>query len=131
MIRRPPRSTRTDTLFPYTTLFRSRQSVGAQQLLVVDRQLQGYELAGQVAEPAIVGRLEAERPHIRHPRRHHDADQLLSVRPRMALVPGLERSKLHGVASVQLRLLGGRGTDAIPKARCQGGPGPVADTAGA
>src|SRR3546814_6583266 len=32
MIRRPPRSTRTDTLFPYTTLFRSlgqlRQAVG-------------------------------------------------------------------------------------------------------
>src|SRR3546814_8593240 len=26
MIRRPPRSTRTDTLFPYTTLFRSRHS---------------------------------------------------------------------------------------------------------
>src|SRR3546814_13030131 len=25
MTRRPPRSTRTDTLFPYTTLFRSRQ----------------------------------------------------------------------------------------------------------
>src|SRR3546814_5972927 len=25
MIRRPPRSTRTDTLFPYTTLFRSMQ----------------------------------------------------------------------------------------------------------
>src|SRR3546814_6245221 len=25
MIRRPPRSTRTDTLFPYTTLFRSEQ----------------------------------------------------------------------------------------------------------
>src|SRR3546814_20710388 len=28
MIRRPPRSTRTDTLFPYTTLFRSGGSVG-------------------------------------------------------------------------------------------------------
>src|SRR3546814_2837873 len=26
MIRRPPRSTRTDTLFPYTTLFRSQQN---------------------------------------------------------------------------------------------------------
>src|SRR3546814_4416598 len=26
MIRRPPRSTRTDTLFPYTTLFRSANS---------------------------------------------------------------------------------------------------------
>src|SRR3546814_2279691 len=29
MIRRPPRSTRTDTLFPYTTLFRSRAAVRA------------------------------------------------------------------------------------------------------
>src|SRR3546814_16449059 len=27
MIRRPPRSTRTDTLFPYTTLFRSRRAL--------------------------------------------------------------------------------------------------------
>src|SRR3546814_5862962 len=26
MIRRPPRSTRTDTLFPYTTLFRSKRA---------------------------------------------------------------------------------------------------------
>src|SRR3546814_16914709 len=29
MIRRPPRSTRTDTLFPYTTLFRSRETFGS------------------------------------------------------------------------------------------------------
>src|SRR3546814_15725500 len=28
MIRRPPRSTRTDTLFPYTTLFRSHSPAG-------------------------------------------------------------------------------------------------------
>src|SRR3546814_13111853 len=28
MIRRPPRSTRTDTLFPYTTLFRSQRFSG-------------------------------------------------------------------------------------------------------
>src|SRR3546814_16641298 len=28
MIRRPPRSTRTDTLFPYTTLFRSTGAAG-------------------------------------------------------------------------------------------------------
>src|SRR3546814_9291579 len=33
MIRRPPRSTRTDTLFPYTTLFRSVHGAGA----VLDR----------------------------------------------------------------------------------------------
>src|SRR3546814_4976405 len=30
MIRRPPRSTRTDTLFPYTTLFRSISAKHAQ-----------------------------------------------------------------------------------------------------
>src|SRR3546814_20228500 len=29
MIRRPPRSTRTDTLFPYTTLFRSAEKIKA------------------------------------------------------------------------------------------------------
>src|SRR3546814_15626453 len=33
MIRRPPRSTRTDTLFPYTTLFRSLEA--ALELLLV------------------------------------------------------------------------------------------------
>src|SRR3546814_1666551 len=31
MIRRPPRSTRTDTLFPYTTLFRSGSSVACRR----------------------------------------------------------------------------------------------------
>src|SRR3546814_5351142 len=56
MIRRPPRSTRTDTLFPYTTLFRSRaggieQAIGA----VADV---GNQVAGVVAEDieAFVGR---------------------------------------------------------------------------
>src|SRR3546814_15000229 len=37
MIRRPPRSTRTDTLFPYTTLFRSRQIGGSsEQPIIID-----------------------------------------------------------------------------------------------
>src|SRR3546814_14856765 len=38
MIRRPPRSTRTDTLFPYTTLFRSRRRRGP-------RRARGVEIA--------------------------------------------------------------------------------------
>src|SRR3546814_6979611 len=43
MIRRPPRSTRTDTLFPYTTLFRSEENKG-QNLLPISflRQLIGF-----------------------------------------------------------------------------------------
>src|SRR3546814_1585328 len=36
MIRRPPRSTRTDTLFPYTTLFRSWRSVLLRKPVHVD-----------------------------------------------------------------------------------------------
>src|SRR3546814_15711310 len=35
MIRRPPRSTRTDTLFPYTTLFRSRARGQGDEVLPV------------------------------------------------------------------------------------------------
>src|SRR3546814_5824240 len=40
MIRRPPRSTRTDTLFPYTTLFRSQ----ARQILGTITELPGKAL---------------------------------------------------------------------------------------
>src|SRR3546814_15587753 len=36
MIRRPPRSTRTDTLFPYTTLFRSQVSTSRIGRWVID-----------------------------------------------------------------------------------------------
>src|SRR3546814_6742568 len=44
MIRRPPRSTRTDTLFPYTTLFRSRHRPRDQSS---DRLLRGLWLFGK------------------------------------------------------------------------------------
>src|SRR3546814_3492546 len=37
MIRRPPRSTRTDTLFPYTTLFRSFRTHGVNEFPLDDR----------------------------------------------------------------------------------------------
>src|SRR3546814_12443435 len=41
MIRRPPRSTRTDTLFPYTTLFRSRQEPAPAHPLAARGRLEG------------------------------------------------------------------------------------------
>src|SRR3546814_19189519 len=44
MIRRPPRSTRTDTLFPYTTLFRSGRGEGLGVIMVAEVRLQ---LVGQ------------------------------------------------------------------------------------
>src|SRR3546814_17287070 len=45
IIRRPPRSTRTDTLFPYTTLFRSRF-----KKTYFPPELNGYYLAGDGAQ---------------------------------------------------------------------------------
>src|SRR3546814_14080644 len=42
MIRRPPRSTRTDTLFPYTTLFRSHAEQFRGAGFVVARLLQRF-----------------------------------------------------------------------------------------
>src|SRR3546814_8584564 len=41
MIRRPPRSTRTDTLFPYTTPFRSSTGLGISQ---AHREFSSYDL---------------------------------------------------------------------------------------
>src|SRR3546814_6047982 len=38
MIRRPPRSTRTDTLFPYTTLFRSRLLAAVRPAAIAEAQ---------------------------------------------------------------------------------------------
>src|SRR3546814_10780013 len=57
MIRRPPRSTRTDTLFPYTTLFRSAVKRGPR----VDPNAEGRVVADR--------REGAESPHRRpgHP----------------------------------------------------------------
>src|SRR3546814_1391859 len=45
MIRRPPRSTRTDTLFPYTTLFRSGHARAGRLQLRAHRQQIGVFLA--------------------------------------------------------------------------------------
>src|SRR3546814_14774777 len=39
MIRRPPRSTRTDTLFPYTTLFRSHEELPIGVLGAIEHQM--------------------------------------------------------------------------------------------
>src|SRR3546814_18991444 len=46
MIRRPPRSTRTDTLFPYTTLFRSAQFTRITRLTQDTR----YRVAAAIAK---------------------------------------------------------------------------------
>src|SRR3546814_4645399 len=92
MRRRPPRSTRTDTLFPYTTLFRSHYEFG-----LVREALKEREVLWGIA------------PHIIHPLRsvlpYRDG-----LRPRWLLRLGLflydhigGRKKLPATRSVALR----------------------------
>src|SRR3546814_5510059 len=55
MIRRPPRSTRTDTLFPYTTLLRSK-TVGGINIDVLN-------VAGRARDMVVVGRGKRSEEH--------------------------------------------------------------------
>src|SRR3546814_6064036 len=59
MIRRPPRSTRTDTLFPYTTLFRSAKAMSDAPICSGIIQLAKPTYAGMMA-PKIMIRPRSE-----------------------------------------------------------------------
>src|SRR3546814_2211001 len=54
MIRRPPRSTRTDTLFPYTTLFRSRFHPGRDDDSLAELEVRFGLVSLEEAEGAIL-----------------------------------------------------------------------------
>src|SRR3546814_5840981 len=63
MIRRPPRTTRTDTLFPYTTLFRSEK-------LDREEDLRHREIPRHVAQHDVVAG---------EPGHRHDHDQIADI----------------------------------------------------
>src|SRR3546814_11032559 len=85
MIRRPPRSTRTDTLFPYTTLFRSnslmrqvhRQATISFQEAAIEFQPSRRTTSGQAAitddniRLATLRRQNTPRQHVTAPRRQN------------------------------------------------------------
>src|SRR3546814_2176924 len=78
MIRRPPRSTRTDTLFPYTTLFRSRP----------------HHPAFDAGTPCLAHRPSGARPSLRSAALAADRLQGLPPRPLSAGAPAT-RSEEH------------------------------------
>src|SRR3546814_9807762 len=92
-IRRPPRSTRTDTLFPYTTLFRSvveeHQHAGEALPGLDDAELgrlldRVHRIAAGVGEADDLGarslRLEQERGEVGRVERHPDRAEHLAAR---------------------------------------------------
>src|SRR3546814_11720988 len=53
MIRRPPRSTRTDTLFPYTTLFRSAERLAEVQAAIAQAASRAQRRVGDICLIAV------------------------------------------------------------------------------
>src|SRR3546814_15792768 len=97
MIRRPPRSTRTDTLFPYTTLFRS-----------VEQQV----LSGDVAGPGAAqeGRGVAELGRIAGPPGRHRCHPL-GMHGIVRLALGLRGGVYAGAVAVGVEVAGEDGVD--------------------
>src|SRR3546814_2302038 len=100
MIRRPPRSTRTDPLFPYTTLFRSVVSDVDDRPRVLEQQPRGapQPCAQQIlmrrhAEHAHEQSQEMERAQVRLARHRFKVDVLR--RTRVDPQCGLDRSEEH------------------------------------
>src|SRR3546814_14571470 len=104
MIRRPPRSTRTDTLFPYTTLFRSGEAAPAG----------GERRREEVAGARHAGdhrALEGSRPDARASL--GGRGRRLRARPRGGSLQGLPGAPAH-VERLRLRRPAAAQPDALP-----------------
>src|SRR3546814_11951167 len=104
MIRRPPRSTRTDTLFPYTTLFRSAEPDAEMRQCVDESRPRAIvgALQGKAEQPAGAG--DIARPQrmagiVRQPRKEHPPDlcpRREPARDRKAVLAGPLRTAERG-----------------------------------
>src|SRR3546814_12514706 len=95
MRRRPPRSTRTDTLFPYTTLFRSQVLVGGREDAHVHRDL---DRGADRADVLFLDRAQQLDLHRQRQLGHFVEEQ-------GADVGGLEQAGLAGVGTGEAALL--------------------------
>src|SRR3546814_2053101 len=99
MLRRPPRSTRTDTLFPYTTLFRSPGDRPGEATF--DRRGRGVDIVTVEAEPGFeaqgVAGAEADGFHFRLGQQPAGEVFRLISRQRdfTAILAGIARSEEH------------------------------------
>src|SRR3546814_4736396 len=100
MIRRPPRSTRTDTLFPYTTLFRSQGVEVVEGLVELGQQF--AHVRGGVADHA--GGARQQQRHRAARRRQHRAGEaglLRAVLARVAVGADLARRSEEHTSELQ------------------------------
>src|SRR3546814_2238710 len=90
MVRRPPRSTRTDTLFPYTTRFRA---VAAQRLL-------RDQLPGARAEAEHLVGQRAHRAHVDHVARQLGGQRLAVVGADLQVLAAHHAAQLVGAGDL-------------------------------
>src|SRR3546814_4893914 len=99
--RRPPRSTRTDTLFPYTTLFGSSQPErsgalsGEAGLALLEEGHRGLDLVGAAAERRHRGPLVEQLPGDRA--RAREVEQALAVAQRVGARSEEHTSELQSI----------------------------------
>src|SRR3546814_21109273 len=98
MIRRPPRSTRTDTLFPYTTLFRSNGDQVESHVELAARIFERGETAFILAELRRVGFVSPGQPRAAHRQKDGGSRQAECDAPKEQ-----ERQILRTVDTGQLR----------------------------
>src|SRR3546814_8969451 len=108
MIRRPPRSTRTDTLFPYTTLFRSK--------------LPTCMVSPFVLSPQISVSVQA---HPRSPLNEYGHTRCLFRSPTYQFLPLVRRTGAGGRTRILLRTAGRRIRERgrVPPQRLDARPG--------
>src|SRR3546814_5777490 len=105
MIRRPPRSTRTDTLFPYTTLFRSHRLLGEAQglrgidwgcrwSLAIDQAVQNLEDLGFGRHPGFKGQFDCAEYSLLIRSEEHTSELQSLMRISYAVFC-LKKNKLH------------------------------------
>src|SRR3546814_16714259 len=100
MIRRPPRSTRTDTLFPYTTLFRSAQRRAVGDVEITPRQRRqrqsacNRERAHRAADLALTA--EQQQGHLADLRTLRAAEALALVAALQHAPPPVPRVEVPG-----------------------------------
>src|SRR3546814_19775794 len=114
MIRRPPRSTRTDTLFPYSTLFRSAGSVDRQSLCTV----------GLCRDPCARAQSARRRAHAGAARRPDSLGQLRTAvagrHPLRRAVAAVVHRRAHATRAVLLPVRTDRdGVVVIGRASCR------------
>src|SRR3546814_8198887 len=93
MIRRPPRSTRTDTLFPYTTLFRSVQ-VDHRMVGAVMAEFHLHRLRAEREAEQLVAQADAVERDLRRDQFAGGGDRVVAGR-RIAGAVGQHRSEEH------------------------------------